>query len=133
MIQCNLRQCSRCPEPLADTNRSGMCKRCRHRIDNQRFRERERQRLHGNPVVRVPQRKGDSRSAVAVRDFCGSPPMPEPTTVPPGTPEKEAVLAARASRGLCLFNPADARLCDRQSRAFAGGPARMEVEHDDVC
>lgn len=33
---------------------------------------------------------------------------PEPTDARPGTPEKVAVLAERAARGLCLWHPLDA-------------------------
>jgi hypothetical protein len=36
-----------------------------------------------------------------------------PTTAPPGSPEKVAVLLERAKRGLALFNPLDANVGER--------------------
>ena len=46
-------------------------------------------------------------------------PLPSvPTTVAPGTPEKLAVLAARARAGQAMFHPADAR--------WAGDPRPLE-------
>jgi hypothetical protein len=43
-----------------------------------------------------------------VANFHHAAPMPEPTAAPPGTPEKVAVLAARAERGETMFHPDDA-------------------------
>jgi hypothetical protein len=50
-----------------------------------------------------------------VGNIAGGHALPEPTACLPGTPEKVAVLAARAAAGLALFHPADP--------VFARGPA----------
>lgn len=50
------------------------------------------------------------RTGLAVANAAGPP--PEPTAAAPGTPEKVAVLEARAAKGQRLWNPADARLAD---------------------
>jgi len=42
-----------------------------------------------------------------VPDYCGRSPLPSPTAAPPGSPEKVAVLEARAARGQALWHPAD--------------------------
>lgn len=43
-------------------------------------------------------------------NFAGAAPLPPaPTTAAPGTPEKVAVMAARAEAGRAVFHPADAR------------------------
>jgi len=45
-----------------------------------------------------------------VGNFTGNAPLPEsPTTAPPGSPEKLAVLEQRAKLKQALFHPADAR------------------------
>jgi hypothetical protein len=44
-----------------------------------------------------------------VGNFCGNAPLPLPTTAPPASPEKVAVLEERARRGEQLFHPEDAR------------------------
>lgn len=46
------------------------------------------------------------RRGVGLGIYAGT--MPEPTTAPPGTPEKEQVLAERAARGQNLWHPDDA-------------------------
>lgn len=44
-----------------------------------------------------------------VGNFNGNAPLPEPTTAPPGTPEKMAVLEERARLKQALWHPLDAR------------------------
>lgn len=52
------------------------------------------------------------------------PPAAAPTTAPPGTPEKLAVLEARAQDGVRLFHPADARFAgDRRPLAYLAAAA----------
>lgn len=43
-----------------------------------------------------------------VPNFYGARPLPEPTTAAPGTPEKMAVLEARAAACQALWHPLDA-------------------------
>jgi hypothetical protein len=50
----------------------------------------------------------ERRSPRGLDDFVGEGHMPEPTTAKPGTPEKVAVLAARAEAGQRLWHPDDA-------------------------
>jgi hypothetical protein len=53
-----------------------------------------------------------------VGNFNGVPPLPaEPTTAPPGSPEKAAVLAERARLQQSLWHPLDAK--------FEGDPAPL--------
>jgi hypothetical protein len=55
-----------------------------------------------------------------VGNFCGSAPLPpEPTTAPPGTPEKMAVLELRAKLKLALWHPLDAQ--------YEGDPRPLEA------
>ena len=42
------------------------------------------------------------------------PPMPEPTTAEPGTPEKLEVMIARHAAGLCVTHPDDCREFNRR-------------------
>ena len=44
-----------------------------------------------------------------VADTYAPRPLPEPTAARPGTPQKLAVIEARAAARLALFHPADAR------------------------
>jgi hypothetical protein len=44
-----------------------------------------------------------------VADCYGNVPLPDPTTAPPGTPEKMAVLERRAQNRQALWHPLDAR------------------------
>ena len=53
------------------------------------------------PPVKVARRKGKRKK---------SHPLPEPTNARPGTPEKVAVLEARARLRQCLWHPCDAGL-----------------------
>ena len=51
-----------------------------------------------------------SRVRQGVRDFNGANvPIPAPTSAPPGSPKKVAVLEQRALEGQQLFSPMDAR------------------------
>lgn len=42
-----------------------------------------------------------------IKDFCGQPPLPRPTSAPPRTPEKLAVLVERAELKQSLWHPDD--------------------------
>jgi hypothetical protein len=42
-------------------------------------------------------------------NFYGTAPLPEPTTAPPGSPEKMAVLMQRARKNQALWHPLDSR------------------------
>ena len=61
-----------------------------------------------DPVIRerYPRLRCDPSE---IADFSHTPPLPLPTKALPGTPEKFAVLCARAERGESLFSPLDAR------------------------
>jgi hypothetical protein len=49
-----------------------------------------------------------------VGNFCGSAPLPDPTSALPGSAEKLAVLEERARQRLSLFHPDDARVPTRR-------------------
>lgn len=60
------------------------------------------------PAVRAKYAPARHRRGAAP-DFYGRAPLPEsPTDAAPGSPEKVAVMAERASRGRALFHPRDA-------------------------
>ena len=44
-----------------------------------------------------------------VEDFCGAPPLAEPTDTIPGTESRIAVYQERAAAGLAVFHPRDAK------------------------
>lgn len=57
-----------------------------------------------------------------IGNFTGNAPLPPtPTTAPPGTPEKLAVLEERARMKTAIFHPADAK--------YAGDPRPLEYLH----
>jgi hypothetical protein len=53
------------------------------------------------------------RAAAVPENFRGARPLPAPTSAPPGSARKVRVLAFRASMGLELFHPLDARASER--------------------
>jgi hypothetical protein len=84
-------QCRHCQQERANRPR-GLCARCYHQPE---LRER---------YVSLSKfaRRGPG-------NFNGQPPLPPfPTTALPGTPEKLAVLQARAGSHQCLWHPDDA-------------------------
>jgi hypothetical protein len=52
-------------------------------------------------------------------NFNGLAPLPDPTTAPPGTPEKLAILQMRAQNHQSLWHPLDARF-EGDQRALEG-------------
>lgn len=60
-----------------------------------------------------------------IANFSGDARMPEPTTAPPGTPDKVAVMETRAKQGQAIFHPADAR--------YEGDPRPVEFLKAREC
>lgn len=62
-----------------------------------------------NPEIRELYPKSSHHMArrAEVQDFCGGYTLPDPCPHPPASPEKLAVLEARAAAGLSLWNPDD--------------------------
>lgn len=68
-----------------------------------------------------------------VGNLIGSQPLPEPTDALPGTPEKLAVLEARAALGQQLFHPADATLAGRVAPWAAEAEVEFVVDWEDAA
>jgi len=79
----------------------GLCRQCYYNpaVDRARFAPVD---PRGNRFF------ADKERDDGVPDFAGPAPFPQPTDALPGTPEKVAVLIARAERGEALFHPLDA-------------------------
>ena len=74
------------------------------------------------PGLRESYHSGSKYARRGISNITGvQPPPPEPTTAPPGTLEKLAVLAERAKLKVALWHPMDAR--------YPGDPRPGEANH----
>lgn len=97
-------RCRHCPARCAYLRPRGLCQRCYLRPSIRRL----------YPTRRNQNSDADRGSG----DVCGNRPAPgRKTRAQPGTPDKIAILAARAGRKQALWHPRDAQVADGEGLA----------------
>lgn len=116
--------CQHCGEPRSVLRqRRGLCRRCYH-----------------TPAIRNLYSQTGSLAGLAGQStndrdcYCPSPPLPEPTTAPPG-PKKVDVLCQRASQRYSLWHPRDGHtepsaIAERLVRMLGQDPVALAVDMD---